>query len=449
MCLGIATCLATQCACCIGNAACGLCCKGVKTSTSTRIGYAVFLFIGAFVSCIMLIPSVEDSLKSIPGFCKESNSFIGGIAACESMIGFLAVYRVCFSFAGFFFLMAVLMMYVKSSKEARGKFHNGFWGIKFLMIVAICVGAFYIPRGEFSRVWYYFGLIGGCFFILIQLVLVVDFAHNVNDKFLEKIEDGESPRCWKVSLVLILILNYGLTLTGTILFYVYYTTNGECALNKFFISFNLIWCVAVSIMAILPKVQEAQPRSGLIQASFVSAYATYLLWGALNREPENICNPGIKSIAETIIGKNDTVTTTLAPNDNPNNGSGWTGSSILGLVLSILCVLYSSIRSSSKDNMERLTLRENDKASSTDVEGGGDDEEDGVTYSYSFFHLMLFLATLYIMMTVTQWNIPSSDLKTLENTWPAVWVTIVSSWVCFLLYAWTLFAPIVLDRDFD
>lgn len=45
---------------------------------------------------------------------------------------------------------------------------------------------------------------------------------------------------------------------------------------------------------------------------------------------------------------------------------------------------------------------------------------------------------------------PDADFKTMTSKWPAVWVKITSSWVCLLLYLWTLVAPLVLtNRDFS
>jgi hypothetical protein len=40
------------------------------------------------------------------------------------------------------------------------------------------VGAFFIPHGGFGPTWMYFGMAGGLLFILIQLVLIIDFAHS-------------------------------------------------------------------------------------------------------------------------------------------------------------------------------------------------------------------------------------------------------------------------------
>ena len=47
----------------------------------------------------------------------------------------------------------------------------------------------------------------------------------------------------------------------------YYTGSfvGECKLHEFFITFNMILCVAMSVASVLPIVQEHQPNSGLLQ----------------------------------------------------------------------------------------------------------------------------------------------------------------------------------------
>lgn len=97
-----------------------------------------------------------------------------------------------------------------------------------------------------------------------------------------------------------------------------------------------------------------------------------------------------------------------------------------------------------------LTASEEAPAGEDGVRRAVDNEEDGVTYSYSFFHFSLFLASLYIMMTLTNWYKPDTDYHAMQTSMPAVWVKISSSWIGLGLYLWTLVAPLVLpDRDFS
>lgn len=91
---------------------------------------------------------------------------------------YLAVYRICFALVCFFALMAVLMIGAQSSKDPRAAIQNGFWGIKYIIVIAIGIGAFFIPAGSLSTAWMWVGMFGGVAFILMQLVLLIDFAHH-------------------------------------------------------------------------------------------------------------------------------------------------------------------------------------------------------------------------------------------------------------------------------
>lgn len=116
-----------QAACCCGSSACFCCCArcpSCKNSTASRIVYTILLFLGTVVSAVMLAPGIRDKLEQIPHFC--DNKYIHNSEnVCNSMVGYLAVYRVCFGMAAFFFLMAVMMFKVTSSRDPRAKFQNG------------------------------------------------------------------------------------------------------------------------------------------------------------------------------------------------------------------------------------------------------------------------------------------------------------------------------------
>jgi len=129
--------------------------------------YAIILLLTTVVSCILLAPGLHDQLKKVP-FCKddgegeEGQGIIDQIQEqldissatdkfqfdCSAAVGYLAVYRLCFIVTLFFLLMALIMVNVKTSNDPRAPIQNGFWGIKYILIIGGMIGAFFIPEGD-------------------------------------------------------------------------------------------------------------------------------------------------------------------------------------------------------------------------------------------------------------------------------------------------------------
>ena len=101
---------------------------------------------------------------------------------------------------------------------------------------------------------------------------------------MSRYEETES-KSWYCALLFCTFLQYALAITAVGLFFAFYTRPDGCGTHKFFISFNLILCVVVSALSVMPKVQEAQPRSGLLQSAAVTLYTMYLTWSAMANQP--------------------------------------------------------------------------------------------------------------------------------------------------------------------
>jgi len=426
----------------------------------------------------MLAPGLQDSLASVP-FCKGHKSGldsasetldevgnavgIGNVGQavgfsgdsykldCQAAVGYQAVYRLCLIVTLFFIVMSLIMLNVKSSNDPRAGIQNGFWGIKYIIIIASMVAAFWIPEDTFGQVWMWFGLIGGFLFILIQLVLIIDFAHSWAEAWYSNYQEDDS-KGWLAALLSFTGLMYSGTIAAIVLMFVYYTGEyvGQCKLHEFFVSFNMLICVGLSVTSILPKVQEHMPQSGLLQSSMISLYIMYLTWSAVNSSKYIDCKPNFHP-------SNQTDVSTPKP-DTDQNHPKFDTENIVGLIIWFLCVLYSSISSSKSSSASKLTgtdrvLLSNDDGSSGDAEAGNvrDNETDEVAYSWSLFHIMFALATLYVMMTLTNWYSPESsgDLSNYSSNPAAMWIKITSSWLAAAIYLWTMIAPAVLvDRDF-
>jgi len=397
-----------------------------------KIPYTIVFFLMSIVAWIFRNWG-EKLLYFVPElkFCTE-----------ESCFGVLGVYRVSFVLATFHIVMALLMIGVKHHGDFRAKIQHEFWLIKLALIVAGLFGSFFIPNGFFEG-FGWVALVASGLFILVQLLLLVDFAHSWAENWIGKYEEtqDESSAWWWILLGSSGFL-YLLTLTLTILLYVFFCKDpASCQLNVTAVTLNVVFAFFVTCLSVHPKVQDANPRSGVLQSGLITAYTTYLVWSAMMSEPSEYgCNPFANSDSASEI------------------------SMAVGAAFTIIAVCYSTIRAATSSQLdinssETVPLtKDTDTDAEGKTEGKTEDAESSkdlsnqpVEYNFSTFHLIFALGALYIAMLMSDWytvDKKAGDYLTVDTGTAAVWVKMVSSWVSLLLYVWTLLAPVCFpDRE--
>lgn len=332
--------------------------------------------------------------------------------------------------------MIFLTCGIKNSKSALSSIQDSWWTLKLLLCAGLVVAAFFIPNSFFE----YYGwasMVGAVLFILIQLVLLVDFAYNVASCLVNKYEESGQDNRWYYFLLSLTVSVFTAATVLTILMYVFFT-GSDCKLNAMYITINLIACAVISALSVFPTIQEHNPRAGLLQSAIVTVFSTYLIWSAFNSYSE--CKPPFGTETSTTI---------------------------IGIAITFIAVGYSTISAASSSNFfdlssseplldneagkERSKLHDND--TDTEDEDDRDDEHDKAAYSYTFFHIMFTLGYMYIGMVLTNWatfsNVSADqDVVKVDSGEIAFWLKIASSWATLVLYLWTLLAPMICpDRE--
>ncbi|KAF7316987.1 hypothetical protein HMN09_00433100 [Mycena chlorophos] len=446
-----------------------------NSSIATRVGFAIIFLLNSILAWIMKTEMVIDLIR------KWSYDYIKMDCANDKCYGVLAVHRICFALTLFHTLLSLALIGVKDTRDKRAAIQNGWWGPKVLLWIILVVVSFFIPN-EFFIFWgNYVALIGATLFILLGLVLLVDFAHTWTETCIENWEN-DSSSLWQFILIGSTAAMYIFTITMTGLMFGYFAGSG-CGLNRFFIGFNLAWAIVITLIAINPTVQEHNSRSGLAQSGMVGAYCTYLIVSAVSNHTHesNKCNP--------LRSSESTARTTAA---------------VLGAIFTFLAIAYSTTRAATQSRALvsngkragaiRLPDDEghaelgvvNTQPSKTDspryqallaaVEAGAipesalheqdddeddevdsetrDDERSGTRYNYSFFHVIFAIAAMYVAMLLNDWNVVSAKPQDHDNniyigrSEVAMWMRVVSSWICIVLYIWSLIAPVLLPDRF-
>jgi len=484
-------------ACCLGQAC--SCCAGqtirafghVIPVNYPRVMHIIIFGTTALISwlCGMYLPTDVLAQSDMFGSCAVSGRSVFDIRSCYVS---LFVVRAMAALAVWYGILSLFTINIRDTDDWRVRIYAELWGPKVIALIVLIIIAFILPNNEMV-VYNWIALIGAAFFIIIQIIILIDFACEWANSWVTKMEeDAEeyadgcgAEGCNNFYFIALMSTSsamflgaLGIIIALYVLFTQEYVTGGCSAggLNAFFITFQLIMSIVSAVCSILPSVKERTPDSGLLQSSFVTIYTAYLVSSALISEPNDWkegCNHWY------------TDSSTNGSSQHTSSVYSWyqgiTGaerfSAFIGAVITVVAVCYSTFRTSS--STDKLVISDDTTADKASVIAKISDEEDGMAspqsattttdpsyattkprklpFSFSLFHLAFMLGTMYVQQLLTNWEtitIHSTDGKSEEEIYVdsgvgSVWVKIISSWLVFALYLWSLFAPLIFpDRDF-
>lgn len=373
----------------------------------------------------------------------------------------LMVSKVMFGAIMWHFIQGVILICTRYEEDCRTQIQVGWWFPKIVVLGGLIAAAVYIPS-NFYIGWNWVSLFGAFFFILIQIYILVVFAHEMAKFFLDLARERPEDESCNPYVILLFVgsfVMYAASLVMTILMYLYFTRKDDThslypdvckksGLNIFYVTFNLILSIIASLLSILPAVRDKNENAGLLQSAMLTLYTTYLVFSALVTEPDE-WTEGCKSPLSDLTSSTSSSTV------------GQRAVAIIGVIITVIAVCYSTFMSS-RDSFAKVF---------TEMCGCCEGGEDGaaamagepVGYNFTLFHVVFVLGSMYVQQLLTNWKtiskLPFDDSVlassgflreiTVNSGKTAIWIKIVSSWIVFVLYIWSLIAPVILsDRDF-
>lgn len=408
-----ASCLASCCAGCACTA-CQTVVAGISRR-SARIAYCGLFALSLIVSWI---------LRTVAAPFMEKIPWINHFHQTPSREWFEtdAVLRVSLGNFLFFSILSFIMVGVKSQKDPRDGIHHGGWMMKVICWFILVILMFFLPN-EFISFYETTSKFGSGLFLLVQVVLLLDFVHSWNDKWV-----GYDEQFWYVALLVVSLVCYVATFSfAGVLFYLFTPSGQDCGLNTFFIVMTLIFAFLFAIVTLHPTVSGS-----ILPASVISLYCTYLCYSGLASEPREYACNGLHKHSQAVS----------------------TGTLTVGLLTTVLSVVYSAVRAGSSTTL--LSPPGSPRAGKPllplDKADEHEEKENArpVTYSYSFFHIIFSLASMYSAMLLTGWSTSVGESgKLVDVGWASVWVRILTGWATAALFIWSMVAPHLFpEREF-
>lgn len=392
---------------------------------SARIPYLLLFFVTIVFALVVKI-FLSDLVIDLYVFgdwdvCKDNT--------CAGNQG---IFRFSFALAMFFLTTFSLML-----SPTTSSCHHSLWIFKMIYFLALIIIAFILPN-EFYAVYANISRGFSAIFLLLQVILLVDFAYRWNESWVEK-----DQKKYYIAILAFCAFFFALSISGWILFFRWFGSE-NCGLEQFFIAFTIVTSLAFTLLSI----SGINEYGALLPSSILTIYNTYVLFNSLQNNPDAQCNSFLRSSNES----DDTIQI------------------VIGLFFASASITYSTWSLSSKghklfgtgddkDNHkvnydEEIPKDESDdRVENPTGEETNEELDDPVTLKVNtYFHAIMFMASMYMAMLLTNWasDLYSTDSRVSATGKSSMWVNIVCQWVTTGVYVWTLIAPKVLpNRDWD
>ncbi|CAR26806.1 hypothetical protein ZYGR_0I00780 [Zygosaccharomyces rouxii] len=432
-----------------------------SSSLGTRLLYALWLLVNSLISWI---------------YMSANKSIIWPSTTCTATheCGWFTVHRLNFALGSLHLLLAASLVGVKSTKNPRAALQNSWWSLKLLCYLGLVILAFTIPNGFFVHFSKWISVPAGAVFILVGLILLVDFAHEWAETCIQHVEDqDDNSPFWKKSLVVGTVAMYTASLAMIVEMYIIFC-RGNCSLNQFSATINVVLTLVTALLSVHPKIQEANPNCGLAQSSMVSLYCSYLVLSAMASEPDDkMCNPLVSSSGprnfSVVMGSILTFVAIAYTTTRAAANSAFQGTNTNGNIYLEDDVEYDGLGRQARNQLRHEAIKQAVEEGSlpesalydtswlgspsiASEEGIGlNDERSGTKYNYSLFHLIFFIATQWIaiLLTIAVTQDDVGDFIPVGRTYFYSWVKIGSAYLCYALYGWTIVAPLLMPERFE
>ena len=399
--------------------------KERKNSVKTRLVYFVFFLIWTLTAYALITPLFGKKLKKIAPICFNilpTSRLTAGIITCEGL------HRMFFALSTYHLLLALILLDLGYMPEKlRDKIQNSLWSLKLLLLAAISVGSAFIPhRINFAFYFTFVALFGASIFLHFQFLLYVDLVDViVRSLACDKLREKRIFFFLAITAAVLLSLGlFGVSFYFLSFFFLT-TSRTKCNWNDFLIALDVGQCFIAFGISLHPKITpKLMPPVALLPCAVVTFHTVWVLLLAITTQQDSNCN-----LERTIFS-------------GANLPIGVNSRTICACAMMLLGLLYACVNFWEDSYLWNL------------LSDAGNVNEDISGYSYSSFHLILSCASLYTLMTMTNWYGPVPERRSgigmvqlRAHWWPAELSNVTSSFTCVLFYILFMVYALARKRD--